>query len=94
MGFAAETQNLKEHAKSKLKSKNLDMIVANEVGKGSGFDQDENAVNVFWSSGELSFEKTQKYILANKLVSLIIETYMQKKESSNVLKLPKASQQE
>ena len=94
VGFAAETQNLKEHAKSKLKSKNLDMIIANEVGKGSGFDQDENAVNVFWSSGERSFEKTQKYILANKLVSLITETYMQKKQSSNVLKLPKASQQE
>ena len=94
VGFAAETQNLKEHAKSKLKSKNLDMIIANEVGKDSGFDQDENAVNVFWSSGERSFEKTQKYILANKLVSLITETYMQKKQSSNVLKLPKASQQE
>ena len=43
VGFAAETENLVENAKDKLKSKNLDFIVANDVkSKDSGFRTDNN----------------------------------------------------
>ena len=43
IGFAAETDHVNEHAREKLKKKNLDMIVANDVTKpGAGFNTDTN----------------------------------------------------
>jgi len=43
VGFAAETESLIANAKKKLREKNLDLIVANDVTKeGSGFDGDTN----------------------------------------------------
>ena len=45
VGFCAETENLESEAKRKMKEKNLDMIVANEIGeKNSGFGGDNNSV--------------------------------------------------
>lgn len=53
IGFAAETNNLDEYACSKLLSKNLDMIVANDVTmEKSGFDLDTNTVKIFLRNGE------------------------------------------
>lgn len=47
VGFAAETENLIENAAEKLKKKNLDMIVANDVAKaGIGFGSDQNEVTI------------------------------------------------
>jgi phosphopantothenoylcysteine decarboxylase/phosphopantothenate--cysteine ligase len=47
VGFAAETENLIANAREKLASKNLDMIVANDVtAAGSGFDSETNAVAI------------------------------------------------
>ncbi|MBW2367093.1 MAG: bifunctional phosphopantothenoylcysteine decarboxylase/phosphopantothenate--cysteine ligase CoaBC [Deltaproteobacteria bacterium] len=52
IGFAAETQSLVENAASKLARKNLDMIVANIVGKpGTGFNADTNQVTFLFSDG-------------------------------------------
>ncbi|MBE9559394.1 MAG: bifunctional phosphopantothenoylcysteine decarboxylase/phosphopantothenate--cysteine ligase CoaBC, partial [Proteobacteria bacterium] len=63
VGFAAETENISENAKQKLIRKNLDMIVANDVGESSdeqtdivpkvGFNSEYNALHVFWSSKEV-----------------------------------------
>ncbi len=75
VGFAAETDKLREYALSKLDKKRLDMIIANRVGSGRGFDVDENAVEVFWPDGEASFETAPKRELARKLVQLIAERY-------------------
>jgi len=75
VGFAAETENLREYALGKLKAKNLDMIVANKVGKNLGFDSDDNAVEVLWSGGEQSFPLGAKATLAHGLVKLIAERY-------------------
>jgi phosphopantothenoylcysteine decarboxylase / phosphopantothenate---cysteine ligase len=48
VGFAAETGNLDANAEKKLREKNLDMIVANDVtAEGSGFDGDTNIVTIF-----------------------------------------------
>jgi phosphopantothenoylcysteine decarboxylase/phosphopantothenate--cysteine ligase len=48
VGFAAETGNLDVNAEKKLREKNLDMIVANDVTvEGSGFDGDTNIVTIF-----------------------------------------------
>jgi len=44
VGFAAETDNVEDNARSKLKRKKLDMIAANQVGDGIAFDCDDNAL--------------------------------------------------
>jgi phosphopantothenoylcysteine decarboxylase/phosphopantothenate--cysteine ligase len=52
VGFAAETENLIEHAFEKLKKKNLDLIIANNVAKaGIGFGSDDNEVTIIERSG-------------------------------------------
>jgi len=48
VGFAAETESLHNHALEKLKRKKLDMIVANQVGDGLAFGQDNNAATLYW----------------------------------------------
>ncbi|MEH7512455.1 bifunctional phosphopantothenoylcysteine decarboxylase/phosphopantothenate--cysteine ligase CoaBC [Gottfriedia acidiceleris] len=54
VGFAAETDQVDEYAKSKLLKKNADMIVANDVTKtGAGFGSDTNIVTIFKRNGEV-----------------------------------------
>ena len=77
VGFAAETEKVGDYAKSKLEKKKLDMIVANKVGADRGFDKDDNAVDVYWSSGEISFPRSAKRDLAVDLIRLIADRYEQ-----------------
>jgi phosphopantothenoylcysteine decarboxylase/phosphopantothenate--cysteine ligase len=54
VGFAAETENLLSHAKQKLKSKALDMIVANDVSReDAGFETDTNLVKIVYKDGQV-----------------------------------------
>ena len=54
VGFAAETQNILENAKKKIKSKNLDFIVANDVtSENAGFRTDYNTATIINKSGEV-----------------------------------------
>jgi phosphopantothenoylcysteine decarboxylase/phosphopantothenate--cysteine ligase len=54
VGFAAETQDLLKHAQVKLTSKNLDMIVANDVTQdGAGFNGDTNIVRFLTADGKV-----------------------------------------
>jgi phosphopantothenoylcysteine decarboxylase/phosphopantothenate--cysteine ligase len=54
IGFAAETEDLIANAKKKLKEKNLDLIVVNDVTKpGAGFGVDTNQVKILFPSGEI-----------------------------------------
>jgi phosphopantothenoylcysteine decarboxylase/phosphopantothenate--cysteine ligase len=73
VGFAAETQNLEHYARQKLISKNLDMIVANPVDNGRGFDQEDNTLHVFWKDGDKAFATAPKTELARQLINLIAE---------------------
>lgn len=75
VGFAAETDRIREYALAKLAAKQLDMIVANEVGAGIGFEQDENAAHVFWRNGDQAFPLVHKSALAQELIGLIAERY-------------------
>ena len=75
VGFAAETNNVREYALAKLQGKNLDMIVANRVGRDCGFDFDDNAADVLWPGGERSFARMAKTELAYELVDLVVERY-------------------
>ena len=53
VGFAAETNDLENHAVGKLTRKGCDLLVANDVSrKDIGFDRDENEVTLFYKSGE------------------------------------------
>jgi phosphopantothenoylcysteine decarboxylase/phosphopantothenate--cysteine ligase len=53
VGFAAETENLLENASEKLKKKNLDLIIANDVSKSDiGFGSDNNEVIIIEVSGK------------------------------------------
>lgn len=74
VGFAAETDNLEEYAKKKLVEKNLDLIVANEVGRDDrGFNVDNNAVIIFSDEHQkLHVPITSKKNIANILMSKII----------------------
>jgi phosphopantothenoylcysteine decarboxylase / phosphopantothenate---cysteine ligase len=71
MGFAAETHDVIQHARVKLKQKKLDCIVANQVGVGLGFDVDEHEVTVLTASGEQKLSKTHKVRLAGELVAIL-----------------------
>jgi phosphopantothenoylcysteine decarboxylase/phosphopantothenate--cysteine ligase len=52
VGFAAETRDLIENARSKLVSKNLDFIVANDVSRSDrGFESDYNEVKILYPEG-------------------------------------------
>jgi phosphopantothenoylcysteine decarboxylase/phosphopantothenate--cysteine ligase len=88
VGFAAETEKLREYARSKLENKNLDMIIANLVGENRGFDSDDNTVDVFWAAGEQSFPIMAKTELAVALIKLIAERYLEWSESSRQSDLP------
>lgn len=52
IGFAAETENLEQHAMDKLKRKNCDLLVANDVtAEGAGFGAETNIVNIYDVNG-------------------------------------------
>ena len=83
VGFAAETDGLKGYAQSKLERKKLDMIAANHVGPGLGFEVDDNALWVFWPGGERRLSRAPKQILARKLMTLIMDRYAEKNSIEN-----------
>lgn len=74
VGFAAETQDLTENAKSKLERKNLDMIVANNVlTEGAGMGSDTNIVTLMARSGEqVELAKMSKRAVADRLLDAIL----------------------
>jgi phosphopantothenoylcysteine decarboxylase/phosphopantothenate--cysteine ligase len=54
VGFAVETENLMEHARTKLREKNMDIIVANDVTKeGAGFASDTNIIKILGADGNI-----------------------------------------
>tara|TARA_R110001599_G_scaffold39338_8_gene120031 strand:- start:10539 stop:11762 length:1224 start_codon:yes stop_codon:yes gene_type:complete len=74
VGFAAETQNVIEYAKSKLERKGLDIIIANDVSRSDiGFNQDENQVTVITANKVWEPAKATKSELASQLVHFIHE---------------------
>lgn len=76
VGFAAETNDVEEHALSKLARKNLDLIAANEVGDAKVFEADDNALTLFWpNGGKLPLGAGAKTELAVKLVDFIVTRF-------------------
>lgn len=75
VGFAAETENLLEYASRKLRDKNLDLIVANDVANPSiGFNSEENAITIIDRGlHQTSFSQTSKGKIARQLVAFIAD---------------------
>ena len=70
VGFAAETESVLEHAVQKLKKKNLDFIVSNDLTKsGAGFGTDTNIVNFLLPDGEIEkYDLMQKKEVADRIL--------------------------
>jgi len=75
VGFAAETENLIQHAEEKLKRKKLDMIIANPVGMNKGFEQDTNQVEIIWQDGQTTLPEQNKQTLAREIMEIITRRY-------------------
>ncbi len=71
VGFAAETNDVEENARSKMKRKKLDMIAANQVGDGIAFDCEDNALTVIWPGGKADIARAPKIDVARELIALI-----------------------
>lgn len=75
VGFAAETHDVASYAQGKLRNKGLDMIAANQVGDGLGFEAADNALTLYWAGGELVLPRAPKSELARQLVAQVAAQY-------------------
>ena len=75
VGFAAETNDVEQYARSKLKRKNLDWIVANDVSRSDiGFNSDDNEVTVFGRDQQrYDMGRQPKSVLADALLDLFAQ---------------------
>ena len=73
VGFAAETQNVLEYAKKKIKKKNLDFIVANNIAeRGAGFKGDTNIGTIIESDGTVTaYPQMTKEALGNAILDKV-----------------------
>ncbi len=76
IGFAAETENLQEYAQKKRMQKGVEMIVANRVGAGLGFETDDNELWLVWEGGSRWLPKAPKTRLACQLIEQIADLYL------------------
>lgn len=74
VGFAAETNDVTNYAKAKLKKKNLDMVVANDITqKGAGFNSDTNIATIITRDHEIDLPIMSKRDLADKILDEVIK---------------------
>jgi phosphopantothenoylcysteine decarboxylase/phosphopantothenate--cysteine ligase len=72
VGFAAETSDLVSYARGKLRNKGLDLVVANDVADQQiGFNSEENAVTLVWSTGEKVLPQASKGSIARQIIDQI-----------------------
>jgi phosphopantothenoylcysteine decarboxylase/phosphopantothenate--cysteine ligase len=73
LGFALETENLRDNAKEKLLKKNLDAIVMNSLeDKGTGFGSDKNKISILDKHNKLtSFELKPKDAVARDILNYL-----------------------
>ncbi len=75
VGFAAETDDVLENAAEKLRTKRLDLIVANDVTQeGAGFEVDTNIVTLVYPEGrQVPLEKMTKFEVAERVLDAVVE---------------------
>ena len=73
VGFAAETDDLEAHARDKLARKRVDLIAANRVDAGLGFEADDNALTVFAANATREIARQPKAGVARELLAILVE---------------------
>ena len=74
VGFAAETNDVVNYAKSKMAKKNLDLVVANDITqKGAGFNTDTNIATIITNENEIALPLMSKRELADKILTEVIK---------------------
>ena len=75
VGFSAETENLNKNAIIKLREKNCDLIIANDVSKkDSGFNSDYNRVSIIDGNGNIKvLKRNKKSFIANKIAEVVLD---------------------
>ena len=74
VGFAAETNDVVNYAKSKLEKKNLDLVIANDITqKGAGFNTDTNIATIITRDAETDLPLMSKLELADKILDKVVE---------------------
>ena len=75
VGFSAETENIIQNSKTKIKEKYCDLIIANDVSKKElGFNSDYNKVSIIYSNGKIKeLNKNKKSFIANKIAEVILD---------------------
>ena len=85
IGFAAETENLSKNAILKLKQKNCDLIIANDISKkNSGFNSDFNKISIIDNLGKIkTIKKNKKSYIANVITDIILDKLLLDDRSFN-----------
>ncbi len=85
VGFSAETENLNKNSILKMRKKNCDLIIANDVSeKGKGFNSDYNEVSIIDSDGNTKIiKKNKKSFIANKVAEIILDKLLINDRNSN-----------
>ncbi len=85
VGFSAETENVNKNSITKMKKKNCDLIIANNVSKkGIGFNSDYNEVSIIDNNGNIKIiKKNKKSYIANKIAEVILDKLLVDDRSFN-----------
>ena len=80
IGFAAETENVLDNAREKLRAKKLDAIVANDVTRqDSGFDSATNAITIITGNKTVEWPVMSKREAADRILDVIVQLRCLKK---------------
>jgi phosphopantothenoylcysteine decarboxylase/phosphopantothenate--cysteine ligase len=87
VGFAAETNHVEENAAQKLREKNCDIMIANDVSSAkSGMESDVNEVTILFRNGERQkISRAQKKIIARELVKIFHNSATKTFDKKNVM---------
>ncbi len=74
IGFAAETHDVLAYAADKLSAKQVDMMIANQVGEGLGFETEDNQVSILTAKQQITLALAPKITLAGQIMLVIAQT--------------------
>ena len=85
VGFSAETENVIQNSRTKIKEKYCDLIIANDVSKkDSGFNSDYNKVSIIDKNGKVkSIPKNKKSYIANIIAKIILDKLLMNDKNIN-----------
>ena len=85
VGFSAETENVLQNSKIKIKEKYCDLIIANDVSKkDSGFNSDYNKVSIIDKRGNVkSIPKNKKSFIASTIARIILDKLLMNDKNIN-----------